>query len=161
MRLSKVAICYFMVSGCLRAQTTIHVPVDQPTIQSGINAAKDGDTVLVGPGTYRETINFNGKAITVTSSDGAAATIIDGGATPGSAVVTFVSKESRGSVLSNFTIQNGGDKTFSGYASGGIFVGQAAPSILNNTIINNACNNVEIRGSQTLLQGNTIGASFL
>ncbi len=159
MRLSKVAICYFMLSGCLRAQTTIHVPVDQPTIQSGINAAKDGDTVLVGPGTYRETINFNGKAITVTSSDGAAATIIDGGATPGSAVVTFVSKESRSSVLSNFTIQNGGDKTFSGYASGGIFVGQAAPSILNNTIINNACNNVEIRGSQTLLQGNTIGAT--
>ena len=29
-----------LVSGCLRAQTTIHVPVDQPSIQSGINAAK-------------------------------------------------------------------------------------------------------------------------
>ena len=159
MRLSKVVICYFIVSGCLGAQTTIHVPVDQPSIQSGINAAKDGDTVLVGPGTYRETINFNGKAITVTSSAGAAATIIDGGATPGSAVVTFVSKESRSSVLSNFTIQNGGDETASGYAGGGIFVGQAAPSILNNTIINNACNNVEIRGSQTLLQGNIIGAT--
>jgi len=101
--------------------------VDQPSIQSGINAAKDGDTVLVGPGTYRETINFNGKAITVTSSNGAAATIIDGVATPGSAVVTFGSKESRSSVLSNFTIQNGGDKTFSGYASGGIFRRSSSP----------------------------------
>ena len=29
---------------------TIHVPKDQPTIQDGINAANNGDTVLVAPG---------------------------------------------------------------------------------------------------------------
>ena len=28
-----------------------------------VNAANNGDTVLVGPGTYVENINFNGKAI--------------------------------------------------------------------------------------------------
>ena len=45
----------------------IHVPDDQPTIQAGINAATDGDTVLVAENTYYENIRFMGKAITVTS----------------------------------------------------------------------------------------------
>ncbi len=45
----------------------IYVPTDQPTIQTGINAAAIGDTVLVEPGTYLENINFRAKGITVAS----------------------------------------------------------------------------------------------
>lgn len=45
----------------------IHVPADYPTIQAGIDAATNGDTVLVDTGTYVENINYMGKSIVIAS----------------------------------------------------------------------------------------------
>lgn len=47
----------------------INVPGDQPSIQAAINAAVNGDEIIVAPGRYLENINFLGKAITVRSID--------------------------------------------------------------------------------------------
>ncbi|MHC4946499.1 MAG: hypothetical protein ACYTG7_26100, partial [Planctomycetota bacterium] len=84
---------------------TLHVPADYPTIQAGIDAAVDGDTVLVAPGTYVEKIDFVGKTITVISESAFDETVIDG-AMKGS-VVTFKSGEGKDTVLEGFTIKNG------------------------------------------------------
>ncbi len=51
---------------CLDARI-IEIPQDCPTIQDGIHASDDGDTVLVAPGLYYENIRFHGKRILLTS----------------------------------------------------------------------------------------------
>jgi hypothetical protein len=124
------------------------------TIQSGINAANNGDTVLVAPGTYNENINFNGKAITVTSSGGAAVTIIDGGSI--APAVTFTSGEGSTSVISGFTIQHGGSYTGK---PGGVYLYNSNPTILNNTITLSNCWGINSQYSAPLIQNNTISAT--
>ncbi|MBZ5720839.1 MAG: hypothetical protein LAO03_10710 [Acidobacteriia bacterium] len=111
--------------------TTIHVPADQPTIQAGIDAAVNGDVVLVAPGTYKENIDFHGKAIKVRSMSGPGRTIIDGGNI--NTVVNFGSGEGPKSVLMGFTIQHG-----SASFGAGVMLGLASPTIIGNTFRNNA-----------------------
>jgi hypothetical protein len=43
----------------------IRVPEAQPTIQAGVDAARDGDVVLVAPGFYFEKVKIEGKHVTV------------------------------------------------------------------------------------------------
>jgi parallel beta-helix repeat protein len=136
-------------------QKTIHVPGDAASIQAGINAASSGDTVLVSPGTYTENINFNGKSITVTSSGGAAATVINGNAV--GVVVTFSSGEGRGSVINGFTIQGPiptDDSVDGGYD--GIFVSGSNPTITNNNITENRGYGIELSGASAYISGNTV-----
>jgi Right handed beta helix region/Abnormal spindle-like microcephaly-assoc'd, ASPM-SPD-2-Hydin len=113
------------------AATVIHVPADQPTIQAGINAATNGDTVLVSPGTYIENINFNGKAITVASAKGPKVTIIDG--QQRDSVVIFSNKETVTSILAGFTIQNGYATTY--ITGGGISMQFSSAATITGNII--------------------------
>ncbi len=134
------------------AQTTIHVPADVATIQGAIQSASNGDTILVAPGTYRENIDFLGKAITVEGAS-AATTILQGGSSAG-AVVKFVSGEGRDSVLSNFTIQGGVPAAVPD--AGGILVYRASPTIENNIIRNNTGCGIGGFDSSPLITGNLI-----
>ncbi len=112
----------------------INIPDDYPTIQQGIDAAIDGDTVLVQPGTYVENINFNGKNITVAShylttldTSYISQTIIDGD-NDGN-VVRFESGEDSTTLLCGF-------KLTGGYApyGGGIYCYESGP-VLDHLII--------------------------
>jgi hypothetical protein len=111
---------------------TIYVPDQYATIQLGIDAAVTGDTVVVRNGTYPLTapIDFNGKAITVRSENGAANCILDG--QQQTRLVYFHTGEGAESVLSGFTIRNG--KAGQG---GGIYCTASSPTISNCSITNN------------------------
>jgi hypothetical protein len=148
------ALVALFVLPALVAQNTINVPADQPTIQAGIQAADNGDTVLVAPGTYLENIDFLGKSITVASSGGTSVTAIDGG--HAGSVVTFKSGEGASAVLKGFTLQNGSAQ----FNGGGILVSSASPTITGNTIQNNvACSGgggISSSSGSPVIQGNTI-----
>jgi hypothetical protein len=117
----------------LRAQSTLYVDDDAPNdpgpgdpiisdpledgsvahpfdaIQEGIDHAVNGNTVMVRDGTYSGTgnysINFSGKAILVSSENGAESCDIDGdGPTAGG--VVFENGEGNDSILRGFTIHN-------------------------------------------------------
>jgi hypothetical protein len=154
-----IVAIFFLFGSPVSAQTTINVPADQPTIQAAINAANNGDTVLVAPGTYVENLNFNGKAITVTSSGGPLVTIVDGNAV--APVVMFITNEGPGATLSGFTLRNGVPSASFPYwgAGAGIAIYYASPTITNNVITGNhgVCGvGIEVQGGSALIRGNTI-----
>jgi len=128
----------------------IHVPLDQPNIQAGINVATTGDTVLVDTGTYYENINFWGKAITVASNfilDGDTNyinnTIINGSQPVNpdfASVVSFTTGENTTSIISGFTITGGTgllDASIPARLGGGIVCLNAGAKIIHNKIIAN------------------------
>ena len=127
-----------LAAGPAQAGVVINVPGDQPTIQAGIDAASNGDTVQVAAGTYFEHIDFKGKSIEVRGADASPFPTIDGGGT--GHVVVFRSGETRASVLRGFRITHGvipeapGQSLLSG---AGIAIDNSSPTIFGNVITEN------------------------
>jgi len=94
------------------------------TIQGAVDAAVDGDEIVVGPGTFDETVDLLGKALLLRSSDGPSATIIDIGAMPRSAV-TCTSGEGPDTVLDGFTITGAAAPA----DGGGMSIVQSGPTV--------------------------------
>lgn len=105
-----------------------------PTIQDGIDAASDGDIVIVADGVFtglgNKDLDFNGKAITVKSKNGPENCIID--CEDAGRGFIFGSSEGPDSVLSGITITNG-----NAWFGAGIQCQYASPTIQNMIIKGN------------------------
>ncbi|UCE65803.1 MAG: right-handed parallel beta-helix repeat-containing protein [Candidatus Zixiibacteriota bacterium] len=154
----------FVTLACgLGWSTVINIPADYPTIQQGIEASADGDTVLVQPGTYVENLNFNGHNIVLGSlflpsqdTIFISQTIIDGD-TLGS-VVTFNHGETPNAIITGFTIQNGFSMN-----GGGINCSSSNPTIDHNVVSGNTSESdgggIYCDDSNPLILGNMISGN--
>ena len=130
-----IAVVFILATGAFA--TIINIPDDYPTIQQGIDASNDGDTVLVQPGTYYENINFNGHNIVLgslflTTGDTSYVeqTVIDGDSS--GSVVTFESGEDSTAIIMGFALKKGR----SGCGSG-VYCHNSGPIIISNKICEN------------------------
>ncbi len=138
----------------LAAAEIRRVPQQYATIQSAINAAAHGDTVVAAPGTYYENLNFRGRRIVVASQfllngDEAfiRATIINGSRPqhPDTAsCVLFINREDTTAALVGFTLTGGRGTRWldehgagSYWEGGGVLSARSSPVIRHNLIINN------------------------
>ncbi len=93
------------------------------TIQHAIEAADDGDIILVWPGVYNGPIDFQRKSITIKSAADAA--VIE---SQGNYAVLFYLGEQSDSILENFIIKN---------SVVGISISGSSPTLRNLTIVEN------------------------
>jgi predicted outer membrane repeat protein len=116
---------------------------NEQTIQGMIDAAENGDTVIIEPGVYtgygNRDLDFKGKAITLSSIDPddpniVAATVIDCQGTESEPHQGFYfhNNETADSVLDGFTI-TGGYET----SGGAIYCNNSSPTIRNCVIVDN------------------------
>ncbi|MCH2148972.1 MAG: right-handed parallel beta-helix repeat-containing protein, partial [Phycisphaerales bacterium] len=121
-------IAFALLTGTAHA-VTYHVPGDFATIQDAINAASDGDVILIEAGTYNETyLNTDTKAVHVkgtTNSDGVPITRIDGGGEDGN-ILLIDAGETETTIFEDLIISNG-------YAGNGaaMFLDGTSPTIRN------------------------------
>jgi hypothetical protein len=97
------------------------------TIQRAVDEAISGDTIMVWPGVYRETVMLDGKAVTLQSAADAA--VITTPNVPNAFAFSFYQAESSRCVLRNFVITNCGEAA--------IFCFAASPTLTNLTITGN------------------------
>ena len=112
------------------------------SIQDAIDAAVDGDEIIVAPGTYFEAVNFVGKAITLRSSDGPEVTIIDATGQGQVSVVICETLEGPDTVLEGFTITGGTGTDRGGFDwGGGMFNVSSHPTVTDCWFSGNSADN--------------------
>ena len=139
---SLCAVLMFSTMGV--AQATWLVPGSFSTITEAVNASSDGDVIYVYPGVYSENIRVGGKAVSIISTEGPTATVIDGstqtlGAAYGS-TINVIDGEGSDTVIRGFTVTGGVGSQVAApgfYFGGGILCFRSAPTISDCHFLSN------------------------
>ena len=144
MKRSVAVTIAILVSFQFASATIINVPGDQPTIQAGIDASVDGDTVLVAAGTYFENLVWPAVNGIKLIGSGAINCVIDGSDV--ASVIRF--EEDLGGIIDTTTLIRGltiqGGNAGGNYPyqyGGGIYCYEASPSLESLTLTGNTAAN--------------------
>ncbi len=139
---------------------------DFTTIQAAVNAATDGDTIIVRDGTYPENVVV-GKSLTIQSENGRDATTVQAGSSVGFTItashVTIHGFTITGTSMGIFSSGTGSvtnstitDNNFSGFGASG--AGMRILHVNSSTITGNICNSnqygIMIEGAQCTVDNN-------
>jgi len=149
----------------IRAVKELLVPDHYWSIQAAIDAAEDGEVIIVSPGTYEVNLDFLGKKITVRSEQPNDPLIVDATLLTAKEsdrpAVTFANGEPRATVLQGFTIL--GDLQQHCYCGSAININRASPTIRDNVLLNNAAvyagGGIYLYESRARITDNTINAN--
>jgi hypothetical protein len=135
-----LALFLFISSPAVAA--TYYVPDDFSTVQAALDAAANGDTIIVRDGVYtgegNKNLDMKGKALTLRSENGPENCIVDiqGDNTNNDRGFYFHTGETSDSVVDGFSIINGygfGEPR----AGGGVCCSNSSPTIRNCRLTNN------------------------
>ncbi|MBL8880358.1 MAG: hypothetical protein JNG88_14690 [Phycisphaerales bacterium] len=131
------------------------------TIQAGINAASDGDTVVVTglsfEGQGNVNLDFDGRKITLESAYGPGQCAIDG--SQGGRAFRFHSAETTESIVQGFTIRDCDITTDADPGGGAVLIEDSSPKFVNCRFVNNTNagseSNVRWGGAVSIIDSST------
>ena len=161
----------FILIPVLTYPATRHVPDDYPTIQAAVDAAGDGDTVLIADGVYSGPGNIDIqwdatiKHLVIMSENGRDHCTID--CVQEGRGLTLDSGQDARDVIDGLTIINGGEVE----AGGAILIDATSPRIINCSLLDNTCYGdmilyygggaIMVNGNaHPVIQGNIIRGNF-
>lgn len=143
--ISAIVLMLIILFPCALHSATIRVPADQPTLRAGIEAAGEGDTVLVADGVYSGPDNYfltiDNKNIVLCSENGPDHCIIDC-QSAGRALLIQGAAVTRSTRIEGFTFTNGF------HSIGGAILCVTDPTITNCVFVHNSA---EFEGGALLL----------
>lgn len=150
--IATLTLVFFAASAAVTSATTIYVPDDHETIQEAVNAANEGDKVIVRDGTYKENVDVN-KPLTIQSENGSVNCIVHASNPKDHVfemIVNYVS-------INGFTVTGatGAEKI------GIIGIGVKHCNILNNDASTNFCGILLDSSSSNILINNTANSNSL